>query len=439
MTGARGVELKVFAPASTRPETELPATYAAPEAVPPLPRALPESLPPSSPPPPFPRAPRSPPHTHTRAFSLPPSLRAPSSAPSTIHPLTFSTASSDISTISLQLASALAPSPPSPPPALETVFRTLLDSPEIDVDELRRLIWAHGVPDASWARPTAWKLLLGLLPPQRADWDAALALRRASYWSSVASSSIDPSSAPTSDHPLSDAPSSAWAQHFRDAALRTSIDKDVVRTMPDIHRFAPLRDALRRLLFVYAKSTPDGYRQGMNELAAILLLAFADAPFADAGDAEADAAVCFSAVMEDMATVYAVKESASTGVGRQLREMRALLRIKDPRLDAHLAGLGIDPRFYALRWMRLWLAREFVVPDVIRFWDSFLAAEIRLPWVRYVCVAMLVRQRDELLSSDFTACMKLLLHYPSVDVADLLRVADRLRTANVTIVRAEQR
>jgi hypothetical protein len=75
----------------------------------------------------------------------------------------------------------------------------------------------------------------------------------------------------------------------------------------------------------------------------------------------------------------------------------------------------------------------------MRIWDSFLAAEVRLSWVRYVCVAMLIRIRTKLLASDFAGCMKMLLHYPSIDVAELLNVADRLRTANVTIIRTSRR
>lgn len=123
------------------------------------------------------------------------------------------------------------------------------------------------------------------------------------------------------------------------------------------------------------------------------------------------------------------------GIGRQLRELQALLRIKDPKLEGRLDSLGIDPRFYGLRWIRLWLSHEFKLPDCLCLWDSFLTAEVRLPWIRYVCVAMLIRVRNDLLNADFTKCMKMLLNYPSCDVAQLLRIADRLRTSNAVIVR----
>lgn len=173
----------------------------------------------------------------------------------------------------------------------------------------------------------------------------------------------------------------------------------------------------------------------MNELAAPFLLVFADVRQQDLSDVEADAYFCFTSIMEEVAPCYIHNEAETDGLDLQLRELQALLRIKDPELDAHFEQLGIDTRFYGLRWIRLWLSQEFEMPDCLSLWDSFLTAEVRLPWIRYVCVAMAIRLRARLLRSDFAAGMKLLLNYPPCDVTELLRIADRLRTSNVVIVR----
>ena len=324
----------------------------------------------------------------------------------------------------------------------EEMFRACIIGPTVDVDELRRIIWAHGVPDRPWARPLAWKLLVGYLPPDRVDWDNELATRRAEYWTLVSHLTVDPRDFTTgSDHPLNDAEDSLWGEHFRDTELRAVIQKDVDRTHPDIHRFARLRECLQRILFVFAKRNPSlAYRQGMNELLAPLMLVFADGPFEDLSDAEADAYFCFASIMREMSVCYLPQEdSSNAGVSKQLRELQALLRIKDPRLEHHLTECGVDIRFFGLRWLRLWLSQEFEIPDCLRIWDSLLTAEVTLPWLRYVCVAMIIRIRDSLLAADFAGCMKLLLHYPPCDVAELLRVGDRLRTTNVVIVRAARR
>lgn len=336
-------------------------------------------------------------------------------------------------------------SPPSracalPASSREELFRNCLGAATVDVDELRRLIWAHGTPAAVWARPLAWKLLTAYLPPDRVDWESGLAARRAAYWQRVHAVTLDTAAAPPGDHPLSEESGSVWREFFDDVQLRGMIRSDVARTHPGIRRFERLRECLERLLFVFAKKHPTlAYRQGMNELAAPFLLVFADVRACDVSDVEADAYFCFEGIMEEMADCYSIRDDEATGIGRQLRELQALLRIKDPILERHFERLGIDTRFYGLRWLRLWLSREFSIPDCLSLWDSFLTAQVRLPWIRYVCVAMAIRVRERLLNSDFAGCMKLLLNYPDCDVAELLRIADGLRTSNVVIVRTARR
>lgn len=318
----------------------------------------------------------------------------------------------------------------------EAAFRAAVGGRTADLDELRRVLWAGGSPDGR-ARALAWKLLSGYLPPDRADWEPCLRSARARYWDLVAAHAAMPGPA-DDDHPLCVTAGSQWGAHFADADARAQISRDAARTHPDHARFDGLRDGLQRLLFVHSKETSP-YLQGMNELAAPLLVVFAEAStFADAGDVEADAFFCFNAVMRE-ASVGFVDDADGEGLGRQLQEMQTLLRVKDPRLEAHLVALGVDVRFFGVRWIRLWLAREFPLDDLLRVWDSLLTAEQTLPWLRFVCVAMIVRIRDELLSADFAGCMKLLLHYPPCDVEELLRVADRLRISNLVFVRRVRR
>lgn len=362
-----------------------------------------------------------------------------------VHGLTSQLSPSESYTSSL--ASTALSAPPAggaavPSAAREELFRACLGGASVDVDELRRLVWAHGMPDAAWARPMAWKLLVEYLPPDRVYWDRVLSGRRANFWALVADVTVDPTDKPLNegDHPLSDNSDSQWREYFEDTDLRTLIRRDVDRTHPDLHRMGRLRDSLERVLFVYAKVHPElKYRQGMNELAAPFLLVFSEERGADLSDVEADAYFCFDIVMTEMKLCYALVETETDGIERQLREFQALFRIKDPQLERHFGQLKIETRFYALRWLRLWLAQEFSMPELLALWDSFLTSEQRLGWVRYVCVAMLIRIRESLLAADFVDCMKLLLHYPPCDVSEILRTADRLRTSNVVIVRKAKR
>ncbi|KAI0559067.1 tbc1 domain family member 13 [Gracilaria domingensis] len=350
-------------------------------------------------------------------------------------PLSHSPSGSSISSLSIPSNAPVLPE------TREELFRACLRTPTVDVDELRRLVWAHGIPPVPWARPLVWQLLTNYLPPDRVDWQPTLAAKRARYWARVANFSVDPTERPVQgDHPLSDAQDSQWKRYFDDCQLRTCIRRDVHRTHPHLHRLAPLRDGLERVLFVYVKMHSKlGYRQGMNELAAPFLLTFAEGRVKDLSDVEADAYFCFESIMSEMVSCYEPSNSDNAGIGRQLRELQALLRIKDPALERRFEELGIDTRFYGLRWIRLWLMQEFLLPDCLCLWDSFLTSEVRLPWIRYVCVAMAIRIRERLLSEDFAGCMKLLLNYPPCDVSELLRIADRLRTSNVIIVRTARR
>jgi hypothetical protein len=45
------------------------------------------------------------------------------------------------------------------------------------------------------------------------------------------------------------------------------------------------------------------------------------------------------------------------------------------------------------------------MPDLQRLWDSFLADEERFRYLFYVCVAVILSQKDELVRSDFSEIM----------------------------------
>lgn len=77
-----------------------------------------------------------------------------------------------------------------------------------------------------------------------------------------------------SHHPLSQDGESPWTQFFQDAELSKTIESDVQRTFPDESYFRPahIQERLVRILLIYCKLHEDiSYRQGMHELAALIL------------------------------------------------------------------------------------------------------------------------------------------------------------------------
>lgn len=49
------------------------------------------------------------------------------------------------------------------------------------------------------------------------------------------------------------------------------------------------------------------------------------------------------------------------------------LACKEERLIMQFAG-QVDPQYYAFRWITLLLTQEFNFPDVLRLWDTIIAA-----------------------------------------------------------------
>jgi len=88
---------------------------------------------------------------------------------------------------------------------------------------------------------------------------------------------------------------------------------------------------------------------------------------------------------------------------------------KDPQLYHHLTRLKVEPHLYMLRWIRLLFGREFHLQDLFIMWDALFAHSKELNLVDYICTAMLIYIRYQLLDKDYTACLKRLFKYPPVE------------------------
>lgn len=207
------------------------------------------------------------------------------------------------------------------------------------------------------------------------------------------------------------------------------------------------RDCLARLLFVYASLNPGlGFIQGMADLAAVMLYVFGSSNVgADPIDVEADAFWAFTALMAEVRdsfvrsldgtistiddpsspaswaaigkrAVAAPAPSTRTGIGALLNTFAETLRWLDPRLAGHLSRQGVEPSFYAFRWLTCLCAQEFSLPDVIRLWDTFLAllsggsgssggSGPALEFMVDFCCVLVLVQRERLLSTGFAGCL----------------------------------
>lgn len=230
---------------------------------------------------------------------------------------------------------------------------------------------------------------------------------------------------------------SKWFQFFDNASLLDEIRKDVVRTHPELYFFLEPENnlgqrryaALERILFVWAKLNRGvRYVQGMNEIVGTIYYVLAnDDSEVWACEAEADTYFLFNSLMVEMRDVFVAElDEADTGIQGRISNMTALLSLHDPEVRCHLVDIGIDPAFFAIRWLTTLLSREFLLPDTIRLWDSMFASTHKDNFIRYVCVTMVMIIRNKLLKGDFSTCLRLLQAYPTTNIDGLLEASRAL-------------
>lgn len=138
--------------------------------------------------------------------------------------------------------------------------------------------------------------------------------------------------------------------------------------------------------------------------------------------AEADTFFCFTNLMsENRDNFIKSLDDSQCGITSRMESVYALLRDKDLELYLKLVraccwelegGGGsppqvelllrpadlvspqeeqsIKPQYFTFRWLTLLLSQEFLLPDVIRIWDTLFSDRERFHFLILVCCAMLM-------------------------------------------------
>ncbi|MBA0690237.1 hypothetical protein Golax_006923 [Gossypium laxum] len=277
---------------------------------------------------------------------------------------------------------------------------------EINLEKLQRIA-STGIPEGGNLRATVWKLILGYLPPSRDLWEKELSENRKKYAKLKEELLLTPSELARmkeeafqsnehnnahsdtagplirheishEDHPLSLGKASVWHQYFEHTEIAEQIDRDLQRTHPEMKFFSgessfgrKHRESMRNVLLLFSKLNPAiRYVQGMNEVLAPLYYVFST----------------------DTDEKNAVK-----------------------------------PQYYGFRWITLLLTQEFNLQSILRIWDSLISSPFGIQeMLLRVCCAMLLCVKSRLLTGDFAANLKLLQHYPEINIEHLLQVAQDL-------------
>ncbi|XP_077904513.1 TBC1 domain family member 13 isoform X2 [Ictidomys tridecemlineatus] len=355
-------------------------------------------------------------------------------------------------------------------------FQDVLKEPSIALEKLRELSFS-GIPCEGGLRCLCWKILLNYLPLERATWTSILAKQRELYSQFLREMIIQPGIAKANmgvsredvtfeDHPLNPSPDSRWNTYFKDNEVLLQIDKDVRRLCPDISFFqrateypcllildpqnefetlrkrveqttlksqtvARNRSGVTNMSSPHKNSVPpslDEY-EGMNEIVGPLYYTFATDPNSEWKEhAEADTFFCFTNLMAEIRDNFIKSlDDSQCGITYKMEKVYSTLKDKDVELYLKLQEQNIKPQFFAFRWLTLLLSQEFLLPDVIRIWDSLFADDNRFDFLLLVCCAMLILIREQLLEGDFTINMRLLQDYPITDVCQILQKAKELQ------------
>uniref|UniRef100_A0A7S3NPE7 Rab-GAP TBC domain-containing protein n=1 Tax=Aureoumbra lagunensis TaxID=44058 RepID=A0A7S3NPE7_9STRA len=275
-------------------------------------------------------------------------------------------------------------------------------------------------------RALVWRILLKYLPIEESQWSEKLVNQRKLYAQFLQEFFAE------SDvfNGGQDKENISCGGLIEDAELMNEIQKDIIRTQPNIEFFVSNEHqaAMKRILFIYAKLNPGvRYVQGMNEVLGVLYYVFANSLAID--KPEADAFFCFTNLMSELRDLYIHSlDHSDTGLLGHISKLNDLLQQIDPELWTHLYLVNqLNPSHYALRWMTTLLTREFSLPQTLRLWDSLFASVSRTDFLIFFSLAMLRAQRDALLQGDFSLCLSLLQNYPPTDPNYLLQVSNSLR------------
>ncbi|XP_073943334.1 TBC1 domain family member 5 isoform X2 [Choristoneura fumiferana] len=307
-------------------------------------------------------------------------------------------------------------------------------------------------------RSLAWAILLNALPPPNADIVASLRTHRNFYNDMKAKLSMDPRTV-IGDDPLSQNDESAWNQHFCDNELKALILQDVVRTFPDelYFRDKDVQDMMVLSLFYWARAHAHvGYRQGMHEVLAPLLLQLRHdtrhAPrdlsntlkyILDEEYLEHDSYMLFSAVMKGLEKFYTTGDVVPSSCGRlpvstvvhnPNEVVRYLDKVRDEclapldsDLAAHLTQCNISMELFGIRWLRLLFGREFPRAELPALWGFLFADGPLLPHIHYVIVAILIAIKPTLMSEDPGTVLSALMRPVRLPAAHAVALALHLR------------
>ncbi|XP_078150894.1 uncharacterized protein LOC144546223 [Carex rostrata] len=167
-------------------------------------------------------------------------------------------------------------------------------------------------------------------------------------------------------------------------------------------------------------------------------------------------AVSMAAFFSHSNLIGSGKGSPSPPVIEASSALYHLLNLTDPSLHCHLVELGVEPQYFALRWLRVLFGREFNLEELLTIWDEIfeypnntctdlkaadqgfqIFCSDRGAFIASFGVSMILHLRPALLATEnVTVCLQKLLNFP-INV-DIKRLIEKARSLHVIALEANE-
>ena len=162
-------------------------------------------------------------------------------------------------------------------------------------------------------------------------------------------------------------------------------------------------DVLERILYIYAKMNKDiGYVQGMNEILAPIYYCYSLDNTCDLENVEADTFWSFSSLMDDIRDIY-IKQNDNEKGG--IFDKINLLELMISKIQKDIFNIfkkkNVNFWHFAYRWIHLFFSQQFILPDLLRIWDTIFCEEDRFYFVYLFSLGILEYKKRDLLEKNF--------------------------------------
>lgn len=193
-------------------------------------------------------------------------------------------------------------------------------------------------------------------------------------------------------------------------------------------------DVMERILYIYSKLNKDiNYIQGMNELLAPIYYCLAnDLSFSETySNVESDAFWCFSNLMDNVKYTFIQQyDNEYNGILTKVEIMMNIIQKINKKVYQSLIGKQVNLLQFAFKWFCIFYSQDFILPDVLRLWDTVFSEEDIYNFIYYFNLAIIQKHEKELINSDFSGIILIFQEIDGDDLETLIETAIKIKKSN---------